>query len=188
MKTPHIWMPLFIGDLDAAFKSLSHDEESCLIRLLMAYWTAGELPPEEKLPKLVGLSPKKWRLVKISVLHAFAVYCERTDMDGQRLKAAQLAAKNHERAKRGAAVRWQHQVEEAERSQSEVACSEHCLTNAPSPSQEKEEKRATKGEKPAGTRTSYTPSPFASDQDKALHRGPDSGLGSPKPNGRHHDH
>jgi uncharacterized protein YdaU (DUF1376 family) len=186
LKTPHIWMPLFIGDLDAAFKTLSHDEESALIRLLMAYWTNGELPPDEKLPKLLGLSSVKWRAVKVPVLHAFAVYCERTDMDGQRLKAAKYVAQKQQASNN----RWQRyrrnatQGLDADAYAHEHASAYHLHLH---PNQ-KEKKGATEREQPETKGSTYTPTPRTPDQDRALHGGPDSGLGSQKPNGKYGEH
>lgn len=90
MKTPVIWMPVYVADVDTVAKGLTPEQEGIFHRLMRIYWVGGSLPDEDRLPLFLSISPQKWRAVRDIVLAAFQAYCERIDMNGQRERSAKF--------------------------------------------------------------------------------------------------
>jgi uncharacterized protein YdaU (DUF1376 family) len=90
MKTPVIWMPVYVADVDTVAKGLTAEQEGIFHRLMRIYWVEGKLPDEDRLPLFLQLSPQKWRAVRDIVFAAFQAYCERIDMNAQRERSAKF--------------------------------------------------------------------------------------------------
>lgn len=134
MKTPTIWMPLYNGDFDTTTKILTLEQKGALVELLRFYWAEGSLPPDSVIPRLIGISAPKWRSLRDIVLAAFQAYCERIDMNGQRIISAENQARASEHGRKGANARWQRYRERELAAQLRDAMPEHCPSNSPSPS------------------------------------------------------
>jgi uncharacterized protein YdaU (DUF1376 family) len=90
MKTPVIWMPVYVADVDTVAKGLTPEQEGIFHRLMRIYWVEGSLPDEGRLPLFLCISPQKWRSVRDIVFAAFQAYCERIDMNAQRERSAKF--------------------------------------------------------------------------------------------------
>ncbi len=59
------WMPLYVSDYLADTRHLSLAEHGAYLMLIMHYWQKGGLPDDDdKLARIVGVTPKKWKLFK----------------------------------------------------------------------------------------------------------------------------
>lgn len=110
MKTPKIWMPLHIGDLNTACLGLTLEQKGAVVTLLMLFWTAGEFPADENIPSILGLSPARWLAMQGRVADALEEYFDRAEFPARREKAAKtsdarrkVATTRHER-ERAAAI------------------------------------------------------------------------------------
>jgi uncharacterized protein YdaU (DUF1376 family) len=62
------WMPLYIADYLRDTRKLTTAEHGAYLLLIMEYWTAGELPADDRLlSRIVGMTPQEWRRAKPNV-------------------------------------------------------------------------------------------------------------------------
>lgn len=106
-----IWMPLYIADYLADTGRLSAEQHGAYLLALMDYWRSGPLPDDdEALARITRLPPERWRQQRPAIARFFDIEdgeWRHKRVDEERRKAKENQAMKKERAKKGAAARWE---------------------------------------------------------------------------------
>ena len=124
------WMPLYIADYLRDTRKLTTAEHGAYLLLIMEYWTAGELPADDRqLSRIVGMTPAEWRKAKPNVQAFFT--------NGWRHKRIdiELAKSNEISSKRSASAKQRGSKSSANAEQLDT----HAGATSQSPSQSKED-------------------------------------------------
>jgi uncharacterized protein YdaU (DUF1376 family) len=95
-------MPLYIADYLRDTRKLTTAEHGAYLLLIMEYWTAGELPADDRqLARIVGMSAAEWRKAKPNVQEFFTSGWRHKRIDDEIAKANFKHERRSEAGKRG---------------------------------------------------------------------------------------
>jgi uncharacterized protein YdaU (DUF1376 family) len=107
---PDAWMPLYIGDWDGDTGHLDCEQDGAYGRLVRYYWRNGPLSDDdESLTRIVRMQLSRWRRVRPILAAFFTIADGRWNhkrVDAELVRWSDKKVRAVERAKRGAAARW----------------------------------------------------------------------------------
>jgi uncharacterized protein YdaU (DUF1376 family) len=93
-------MPLYIADYLRDTRKLTTAEHGAYLLLIMEYWTAGELPADDRqLSRIVGMTPAEWRKAKPNVQAFFTNGWRHKRIDIELAKSNEISSKRSASAK-----------------------------------------------------------------------------------------
>lgn len=106
------WMPLYIGDYLSDTAHLTCEQSGAYLHLIMHYWRVGALPDNDvALAQITRLPLKAWKAHRIIIAPFFAVaegQWRHKRIEAERQRAKEVKKRYADRAKKGAAKRWQN--------------------------------------------------------------------------------
>ncbi|MEJ2898126.1 hypothetical protein [Acinetobacter sp. NS-4] len=140
-----IWMPLYIGDLQAKFTRLSSEQVGATLFLMMDFWKNGPIPSEPNILMSVTklTSPKtKSLLITLKTLNLFEEvngFIQSSYITTLKEQAILNQKMKSERGKIAAQARWNKSSSNADASDSECSSNaqallKECPSPSPSPS------------------------------------------------------
>ena len=128
-KDISIWMPLYIGDLQAKFARMTAEQVGATLLLMMDFWKNGAIPHDLatvcSITKLPQLSKAKTLLNMLMALEVFEVESEHirstflTSLKSQALQNQQMKS---DKAKNAAQARWNKSASNAQASNKAQQC------------------------------------------------------------------
>ncbi|MHA3056587.1 DUF1376 domain-containing protein [Acinetobacter sp. ANC 5584] len=126
-KDISIWMPLYIGDLQAKFARMSTEQIGATLLLMMDFWKNGAIPYELaticSITKLAQHSKAKSLLNTLTILELFEIEAGQiqsnflTNLKNQALQNQQMKS---DKAKNAAQARWNKSASNAQASNKQV--------------------------------------------------------------------
>lgn len=123
-------MPLYIADYLRDTRKLTTAEHGAYLLLIMEYWTAGELPADDRqLSRIVGMTAPEWRKAKPNVQSFFTDGWRHKRIDKELAKSAEISSK------RSASAKQRHSKSDANAEQLDT----HARASSQPQSQKKED-------------------------------------------------
>ena len=93
-------MPLYVADYLRDTRRLTAAEHGAYLLLIMEYWTAGELPDDDRqLSRICCMTPAEWRRARPAVQGFFADGWKHKRIDAELARSAEISSKRSNSAK-----------------------------------------------------------------------------------------
>ena len=137
-------MPLYVADYLRDTRKLTTAEHGAYLLLIMEYWTAGELPADDRqLSRIVGMTAPEWRKAKPNVQSFFTDGWRHKRIDHELREAERISNAGRKAGLASANARRNKQATIPQRSSNETGNDPPTMCQpSPSPSQRKEEDSA----------------------------------------------
>ncbi len=94
------WMPLYVADYLRDTRRLTAAEHGAYLLLIMEYWTAGELPDDDRqLSRIACMTSAEWRRTRPNVQPFFTDGWKHKRIDAELAKSAEISSKRSASAK-----------------------------------------------------------------------------------------
>ena len=94
------WMPLYVADYLRDTRKLTAAEHGAYLLLIMEYWTAGELPDDDRqLARIASMTPAEWKRARPNVEGFFHDGWKHKRLDAELARSAEISSKRAASAK-----------------------------------------------------------------------------------------
>lgn len=94
------WMPFYVADYLRDTRRLTPAEHGAYLHLILEYWTAGELPDDDRqLARIAGMTPAEWKRARPNVQVFFHDGWKHKRIDAELAKSADISSKRSASAK-----------------------------------------------------------------------------------------